>query len=122
VIKETVASGKVRPKQFTKFGSNGNRRRPLVASRYFVVEQFEIDAAQEFDLQDLKTSAQILVATEGAAAVEAPGCEPVTFKKGDAVVIPATINTFRIEPQGRVQFVKSHVPGEPLPEPDTISD
>jgi len=122
VIKETVASGKVRPQPFTKFGSNGNRRRPLVASRYFVVEQFEIDAGQEFDLQDLKTSAQILVATEGAATVEAAGCEPVTFKKGDAVVIPATINTFRIAPQGRVQFVKSYVPGKPLPDPETFSD
>jgi len=120
VIKEEVGSGKVKPQPFSKFGMNGNRVQLLVMSRYFGVEKFEFSAQQDFDLRDLeKTSAQILVATEGAALVEAPGCDPVSFGKGDAVVVPARIRQFRIVPQGAVQFLKSYVPGFTVPEPET---
>jgi len=122
VIKENVASGRVRPQPFAKFGSNGNRRQALVASRYFVVERFELNAGQEFEPLDGNSSAQIIVATAGAASVLAADCDPVTFKKGDAVVIPAAIDSFHIQPQGQVSFAKSHVPGVHVPEPVTVSD
>jgi mannose-6-phosphate isomerase len=120
VIKEKVASGKVKPQPFSKFGMNGNRVQPLVVSTYFGVEKFELSAQQEFDLRGIDaSSAQILVATEGAAVVEAPGCHPVSFGKGDAVVVPAIIRQFRIVPQSVVQFLKSYVPGMTVPEPET---
>ena len=122
VIKEKVGSGKVRPQPFTKFGNNENRRQPLVASRYFIVERVDLDADQDFEPRRGKSSAQIMVATDGAARVLAEGCDPVTFKKGDAMVIPASIGRFRVQPQGRVCFLKSQVPGEQLPEPETIAD
>src|SRR6266702_4968603 len=48
VIKEKVASGKVKPRPFSKFGRNGNRVQPLVASAYFEVEKFELNAPQDF--------------------------------------------------------------------------
>jgi mannose-6-phosphate isomerase len=119
VIKERVASGKVKPQPFSKFGMNGNRVQPLVVSTYFGVEKFEFSAQQEFDLRgNDKSSAQILVATEGAAVVEAAGCDPVRFGKGDAVVLPAMIPRFRIVPQGVVEFLKSYVPGTAVPEPE----
>ena len=120
VIKEKVASGKVRPQPFSNFGNNGNRRRPLVASRFFVVEKFDLEARQDFDLQSVSRSAHILVAVEGSAALECANCDPVSFGKGDAVVIPARIESFTVKPTYKVQFLKSHVPGELLPEPETI--
>jgi mannose-6-phosphate isomerase len=120
VIKETVASGKVRPQPVTKFGRNGNRRQPLVASQYFVVEKFDLDAGQEFEPAGAKSSAQIMVATDGTADVTTADCDPVTLRKGDAVVVPASLGSFRVQPRERVQFLKSHVPGEQLPEPETI--
>jgi mannose-6-phosphate isomerase len=118
VIKERVASGKLKPQPCLKLDRNGNRIRPLVASRYFVVDQFELESEQEFGSLKGKGSAQILVVTDGAGAVLAAGCEPVDFGKGDAVVVPACIGQFRIQPRGRISFLKSYVPGEPVRGPE----
>ena len=90
-MKEKAASGKVfRPAPEAIHGTR-NRRSPLVASPYFVVELFELKEPQEFrnDDESGKSSVQILVAVEGCGVVEAPGAEPVTLAKGDAVVVPA---------------------------------
>jgi uncharacterized protein YjlB len=42
----------------------------------------------------------------------------VGFGKGDAVVIPATVPQFRIQAQPQMHFLKSFLPGTPLPEPE----
>ena len=119
VIKESVGSGKVKPQPFAKFGRNGNRVQPLVASAYFEVEKFELSAPQDFDFRDAaKSSAQILVAIQGAAGVEALGCEPVNLNKGDAVVLPASLSQFRVHPLPTVEFLKSYVPDGAAPEPE----
>lgn len=120
VIKEKVASGKVRPQPGARFGSNGNRRQPLVASRFFVVERFDLETDQEFNLHSTKTSTHILVAVDGSASVEAVGYGPVELEKGKAVVIPASIQSFVLRPKQKIQFLKSYVPGERLPEPETM--
>jgi mannose-6-phosphate isomerase len=123
VIKEKVASGKVRPQPFAKCGTNGNRALPLVESRCFAVEKFDLHGGHEFDLSGKgKTSPQILVVVEGAAVLEAAGYDSVHFTKGDAVVVPANIQQFRVQPEGEVQFLKSYVPGRDVPEPDTFLD
>ena len=121
VIKEQVASGKVRPQVLSKAGMNGNRVLPLVESPYFSVERFELQGAHDFDFAgDGKSSPQILVTVEGSAALEAAGNEPLTFNKGDAVVVPASIQQFRVQPEGEVQFLRSYVPGKTMPPPELI--
>ncbi len=123
VIKEIVASGKVKPQPLSKFGRNGNSVQPLIASPYFSVEKFDLNAPQDFDFRDIgKSSAQTFVVIQGATAFEAPGCEPVNLNKGDAVVLPASIPQFRVHPLPRVEFLKSYVPGVAVPEPEVISD
>jgi uncharacterized protein YjlB len=62
---------------------------------------------------------QVLVAVEGCGVIEADGREAVTVAKGDAVVIPAGIRSFRVRPQWTVEFLKAYVPGTALPEPRT---
>lgn len=119
VIKDQVASGKVKPQPFSKMGGNGNLRQPLVASPYFVVENFRLHAEQEFLSPPGKSSVQILVATEGEGILEVPGAAPVTFARGDAVVVPASISRFRVRPQSGIAFLKSHVPGVAVGEPET---
>lgn len=122
VIKDKVASGKVRPQPFAKFGSNGNRVQPLAAGPYFVVEKFDLHQRQEFDLESrTKNSAQILVAANGAATIEAPDRERVRFGKGDAIVVPAAIRSFNIVPETEIEFLKSYVPGESVPPPELLS-
>ena len=118
-VKEKVASGKVVRAAPSQIGMN--RRAPLVSSPYFVVEMFEAKEKLELSTRDDSglCSAQILVATEGCAAIEARGMQSVTLAKGDAVVIPASIENFAVCPQWTVEFLKSYVPGKPLPEPET---
>jgi len=120
VVKEKVSSGKViRPAPAPIPGSN-NRRAPLVAAPCFVVEMFELKEPQLFRTADdgAKSSVQILIAVEGCGIVEARGLEPVTLAKGDAIVIPATLNEFSVRPQWAVEFLKASLPGCPLPEPE----
>jgi mannose-6-phosphate isomerase len=117
-VKEKVASGKVlRPAPQSINGSN--RHSALVAAPYFVVDMFELKTPHDFTTRDRskKSSAQILVAVEGCGIVEARGMEAVTFAKGDAVVVPASVGDFGVRPQWAVEFLRAAVPGEALPEP-----
>jgi mannose-6-phosphate isomerase len=118
-VKEKVKSGKVlrsAPKQ-----SGRNRIAPLIRAPYFVVEMFE--AKEQFELatrdESGKSSVQILVAVEGCGVIESPGMEPVTVAKGDAVVVPASVEKFEVRPQWAVEVLRAYVPGEKLEEPET---
>ena len=121
-VKEKVASGKVvRPAPSPMRGLPENVWGPLIRAPYFAVDQFELKRAQVFGTTDQsgRTSVQILVATEGCGIVEAPGADPVTLAKGDAAVIPASLEHFGVRPQWGVRFLKAYVPGTILPEPET---
>ena len=130
-IKERNASGKViRP---APVGINGgkNRRSSMIAAPYFTVDLFELKTSQDFSTavsgkdepgktdESGKTSVQILVAVEGCGVVEAQGRDPVTLAKGDAVVIPAALQSFTVRPQWQLEFLKACVPSGTVPEPAT---
>ncbi len=120
-VKEKVASGKVIRPAPTMVNGTKNLRSPLVASAFFVVEMFELKEPLGFRTRNdtSKSSVQILVAIDGCAVVEARGAEPVTLAKGDAVVVPASIEDFQVRPQWAVEFLKAALPGIALPEPAT---
>jgi mannose-6-phosphate isomerase class I len=122
-IKEKAASGKVKARPFSGLDRNGNHPHPLVASTYFVVQRFDLEKreAAEFSARD-HSSVQIVVAIDGAGVLQAPDCEPVSFGRGDAVVVPAAVPQFRIQAQRQMDFLKSFVPGVPIPEPEIISE
>ncbi len=121
-VKESAASGKVlRPASTSLNGSRESRRSALVTAPYFAVDMFDMKDAHEFETTDAsgKSSAHILVAIEGCAIVEAMGSQPVTFARGDAVVVPAALGRFTVRPQWTVQFLKASVPGAQAAEPAT---
>jgi len=120
-VKEQVASGKVIRPAPTVMSGGRNRCAALVAAPYFAVDMFEAKDPLELSTRDEsgKSSVQILVAIEGCGLVEASGMEPVTFAKGDAVVVPACIEKFGVRPQWTVDFLRARVPGKALPEPET---
>jgi mannose-6-phosphate isomerase class I len=93
----------------------------LVAAPYFAVDMFETKDPLQLGASDDcgRASVQILVAVEGCGVIEASGMEPVTLAKGDAVVIPAAIDSFSVRPQWTLEFLRAYVPGKPLPEPET---
>lgn len=118
VIKERPASGKVKSQPCSKLGANGNRTQKLVSSRYFVVERFELHAEHTFDAAQVKTTPHIMVVVSGGMRVEAAGCDPVSAKTGDAIVIPASVSKFKIRPEPQVEFLKSFVPSGFVSEPE----
>jgi len=120
-VKEKVNSGKVVRPAPEQIGGGRNRRAPLVAAPYFVVDMFEAKDPLQLATRDdsAKSSVQILVAVEGCAVIEASGADPVTLVKGDAVVVPANVGNFGVRPQWTVDFLRAYVPGKALPEPET---
>jgi mannose-6-phosphate isomerase len=120
-VKEKVGSGKVVRPAPEQMSGGKNRHAPLVAAPYFVVDMFEAKAPLELTTRDDsgKSSVQILVAVEGCGVIEAPGLDPVTLAKGDAVVVPASVGQFGVRPQWALEFLRAYVPGKPFPEPET---
>ena len=121
VIKESSGSGKVVRPAPSKLNGGANRRAPLISAPYFAVDMFELKEPHSFKTQDgsEKRSVQILVAVEGCGIIEAPGANAVTLARGDAVVVPASVDEFQVRPQWSVEFLKASVPGTPVPEPAT---
>ncbi len=121
VIKESSGSGKVIRPAPSKVNGGANRRAPLISAPYFTVDMFELKGPHSFKTQDGsgKRSVQILVAVEGCGIVETPGTNAVTLARGDAVVVPASVDEFQVRPQWSVEFLKASVPGTPVPEPET---
>jgi mannose-6-phosphate isomerase len=120
-VKLDVRSGKVVRPAPAQLSGGKSRRGKLVTAPYFVVDMFELSEPQTLSTRDEsgKSSAQILVALEGCGMVQAAGGEPVTLAKGDAVVVPACSGEFAVSPQWTLEFLRSCVPGERLPEPET---
>jgi len=118
-VKEKVKSGKVLRPAPAQVGKN--RRASLITAPYFVVDMYEAKDPLQLATRDDsgKSSAQILVAVDGCGVIEAPGMEPVTMAKGDAVVIPARVGDFGVRPQWTLEFLRAYVPGKILPEPET---
>ena len=85
----------------------------LVASPCFVIEHFAANQPLTLAVAAGRSSAQVLVAVEGSAALESEGCQPVSFNCGEAVVIPAGIQQISLRPQWAVEFLVMRVPGEP---------
>lgn len=118
-LKESVRSGKVIRPAPTKIDGDRNRCWPLIAAPYFVVELYELNEPCEFRLPEGKGSVQILVTTEGSGVLESEGFEPVAIAKGNAVVVPASLDGFRIRPERSIGLLKSSLPKQEVPEPVT---
>lgn len=89
----------------------------LVASPCFVVERFKSDAQLSFTADPGPSSAQVLVAVDGCAVVESQGAQPVSFNRGEAVIIPAGVRQFELRPQWAVEFLRMRLPSETVPPP-----
>jgi mannose-6-phosphate isomerase len=124
-VKERNASGKaIRPAPASIHGGK-SRHSSMIAAPYFSVDLFELKEPHVFSTAvggkggSAKTSVQILVAVEGCGVVEAQGRDPVTLTKGDAVVVPSAVESFKVRPQWAVEFLKASVPDGVVSEPAT---
>ena len=91
----------------------------LLASPCFIVERFKIEEPLTFTAPPGNSSVQVLVCLEGGAVVESSGSEPVTFMRGEAVVVPAALPPLALRPQWQAEVLRMRLPSQAVEEPDT---
>ncbi len=89
----------------------------LVRAPYFQVEKMTLRQTLRGIVD--AASPHVLVAIEGAGVVESQGVEPVSFAKGEAVVIPASVREYKVRPQWELELMRMSVPGEAVAPPAT---
>src|SRR3954462_15302430 len=108
--KEKTRAGKIAPQPL----SNGDLR--LVASPCFTIEKWHLEKPRE--LATSSASPTVLVALEGCGVVETQGNQPVTFTKGEAVVLPAALGKFQLRPQWQLECLSAQLPSADVAEPE----
>ncbi len=63
-------------------------------------------------------SPHIVVAIDGSGMLESPGMEPISFARGEAVVIPASTRQYTVHPQWQLQIMRMSLPAGPVTEPE----
>lgn len=89
----------------------------LVRSPFFQVERMGLNS--ELAAEMTPDSAHIIVAVDGSGVLESAGMEPVSFARGDAVVVPACVPRYTVRPQWDLEIMRMSIPQESLPEPET---
>jgi mannose-6-phosphate isomerase len=109
-VKLDSLAGKVVP------GTTGDSH-ILVRSPFFQVEKMKLTSPLESSVS--AASPHILVAVEGAGMVESAGMEPVSFAKGEAIVVPACVGQYRVRPQWELELMRMSLPAGNVAEPVT---
>ena len=111
--KEQTHAGKVPARR-----NNGHVQ--LVASPCFVVDKFMIRAGEEFICgPEGTTHVQCLLVLRGGGVVEAEQRQPVSFIRGEVVVVPAGL-FYHIKPQGELECYRATLPVSRVEQPQTV--
>lgn len=112
-LKEKTSAGKVQPR-----GDAGSA--VLIQSPSFVVERHRLRNRRrtsdgwQFSGSNLPPhswrTVDILVALNGGGTVFGEGVAPVTFGRGDAVVIPASMDEYYVRAQWELEFLTVNLP------------
>jgi mannose-6-phosphate isomerase len=89
----------------------------LLRSPFFEVEKRTINGPLEATVSP--ESPHVLVAIEGAGVVESGGMEPVSFSKGEAVVVPACVPHYSVRPQWELEVMRMSLPVGHVAQPAT---
>jgi mannose-6-phosphate isomerase len=88
----------------------------MLWSPYFLVAKHRLGRHGDVSMENMNTGPnayrkmEILVAVEGCGVVEADGCEPVKFGRGDAVVVPADIDRYRAYSERDIELLTMKLP------------
>jgi mannose-6-phosphate isomerase len=116
-IKDGIAAIKLDTCAGKVIRNSGHDSNLLVRSPFFEVEKMKLMTPLETSVSP--DSPHIIVAIEGAGAVESDGMEPVSFNKGEAVVIPACVSQYSVRPQWEVEIMRMTLPSGNVAEPVT---
>jgi mannose-6-phosphate isomerase len=113
-MKEVTRAGKVKSR-------GGNGRVVLVSSPCFEVDKMLLKQEKSFNLEESpgRSSAHCIVGLRGAGVVEADGAQAVTVARGEVVVVPASLGSYRIRPQWEFECVRAMLPAKTVGQPET---
>ena len=116
-IQDGIAAIKLDTRAGKVVRQGGDDSNVLVRSPFFEVEKFRLAGPLTGTVS--LASPHILVAIEGAGVVESAGMEPVSFAKGEAVVVPACVPHYTVRPQWELEVMRMSVPTGHVAEPTT---
>jgi mannose-6-phosphate isomerase len=90
----------------------------LVRSPFFQVEKIMLREPLQASVS--RESPHIVVAIEGAGIIESAGMEPISFTKGEAVVVPACVPHYTVRPQWELEVMRMSLPTGDVAEPHTM--
>ncbi len=96
---------------------DGDDSRFLVRSPFFQVEKIRL--LNLLDAEMMPDSPHIIVAIDGSGILESAGMEPVSFARGEAVVVPACVPRYTVRPQWELEIMRMSLPAEAVSEPET---
>jgi mannose-6-phosphate isomerase len=91
----------------------------LVSSPCFIVERFNVAKPVVLGATPGKSSVQVLVCLDGGAVVESAGSGPLSFMRGEAVVVPASLPEVTLRPQWQAEILRMRLPSQAVEEPLT---
>jgi len=116
-IKDGIAAVKLDSRAGKVVRREGDDPNLLVQSAFFQVEKRKLSGVLEATVSP--KSPHIIVAIDGAGVVESAGMEPVTFAKGEAVVVPACVRQYSVRPQWELEIMRMSLPTGHVAEPVT---
>jgi len=90
----------------------------LLRSPFFQVEKMKLREPLQASVS--RESPHIIVAIDGAGILESAGMEPLSFAKGEAVVVPASVPDYAVRPQWELEIMRMSLPSGDVAEPKTV--
>jgi mannose-6-phosphate isomerase len=114
-MKEVTRAGKVKSR-------GGNGRVVLIASPSFVVDKMMLKEVKELNTEESpqRSSPHCIIGLRGCGIIESDCAPAVSLGRGEAVVVPASVGSYRVRPQWEFEFVRATVPSV-ASEPSTES-
>lgn len=102
-LKEETGAGKVTSAAL----EDGAER--LIATDHFVVDKYLIHEPRTFRPKT-RHSPQCLIALQGSGTINRAGCDPLSFTRSEAAVIPACVDEFVVKPNSPTQLLVCALP------------
>jgi mannose-6-phosphate isomerase len=117
-IKDGIAAIKLDSKAGKVVHDSEGDPNVLVRSPFFQVEKLKL--REPLQASASGESPHIVVAIDGAGIIESAGMEPISFAKGEAVVVPASVPVYTVRPQWELEVMRMSLPTGDVAEPLTI--
>jgi len=117
-IKDGIAAIRLDTRAGKVLGDPKRDPNMLVRSPFFQVEKMKLREPLRASVS--RESPHIVVAIDGSGIIESGGMEPLSFAKGEAVVVPASVPNYTVRAQWELEIMRMSLPSGDVAEPHTV--